>query len=56
MTKSESRPGVTGAASLTKGDSTARCCRCGRRLWAMRSIQREAGCVCWRYLRGEALV
>lgn len=36
-------------------DSTANCRRCGRRLSALRSVQREAGCVCWRQLRAEAV-
>lgn len=55
MTKNESRPGIPEAASLTKGDSTANCRRCGRRLSALRSVQREAGCICWRQLRAEAV-
>lgn len=34
---------------------TANCRRCGRRLSALRSVQREAGCICWRRLRAEAV-
>jgi hypothetical protein len=36
-------------------DSTATCRRCGRQLFAVRSIRREAGCICWRRLRAEAV-
>lgn len=53
MTKRQNRPGYPEAAcELTKASPivTARCRRCGRPLWSSRSIQREAGLVCWHHI------
>lgn len=50
MSAKENRPSAPEAASLTNDESTARCRRCQRPLSALLSVQREAGCVCWRHL------
>jgi len=55
VTVKENRPGTTEAASLTSPNLTARCRRCGRPVWALRSVQREAGVVCWRHIHTAAV-
>ena len=56
----ESRPGENhpeAATQLAKANPslTARCRRCGRPVWALRSVQRQVGLVCWRHLHSAAV-